>query len=195
MAKTKAKKKRKKWAISGANEVRRTSFDGMPIVDAVADFTLVVRTADVKAAEGNQRNAANCILAKACQAQVGASTVAIFRRTAYLDLPDAKGERRVVRFILDKGAAAIVSAFDRGRSVKGEVTVTLRAPTPSQTLDDARERTRRRTAAILRGEIVPGNNASGFHKKPTISRMDVRNGTGLVHNALKKAKESQAAGS
>jgi hypothetical protein len=194
MAKVKAKKRQ--WAIGGAGEVRRTTFGGIPIVDAVADFSLVVRTQDVNAAKGSEKDATNCVLAKACAQQVGASLVAFFRRTAYLELPDAKGNKRVVRYMLDNDAAAIVAAFDRGKSVRGEVMVTLKAPRPGQTLDKVRERSVRahaRRAAIVKGEILPSQNQGRFHMKPTIADMDVRSGIGLVHNIVKKDKTSSAA--
>ena len=123
MAKKKRFKRNKKLAIQGASEVRRTAFNGLPIVDAKADFTVLVRTRNVRAAKGHEKDAANCILAKACADQLGASLVAFFRTTAYLELPDSSGNRRVVRYKLDDDAAAIVAAFDRGEasSVRGEV--------------------------------------------------------------------------
>lgn len=189
-------KTKKQWAIGGAGEVRRTAFGGLPIVDAEADFSLIVRTQDVNAAKGSEKDATNCILAKACAQQVGASIVAFFRRTAYLELPDAEGNRRVVRYMLDGDAAAIIAAFDRGKSVRGEVMVTLKAPRKNETLDSVRERSARahaRRAAVLKGEILPSRNHGQFHKKPTITDMDVRNGTGLVHNIVKRNKPTSQA--
>ena len=191
-----ANTKRQKLAINGAADVRRETFNGLPIVDAKADFTLIVRTEAVKAAKGNEKDAANCILAKACAKQVGASIVAFFRRTAYLELPDAKGNRRVVRYILDTDAAAIVAAFDRGKNVKGEVMVTLKAPQPYQTLDSIRERgresKRRQREAVLRGEIdelvMQNRNQKRLFKKPHVTDIDVRSGTGLVQNSIKKSR-------
>lgn len=189
----KRRKRRRQLAIEGAHEVRRKTFDGLPIVDAKADFTLIIRTDDVKAAKGSEKDPTNCILAKACAQQVGASIVAFFRHAAYLDLPDAKGKRRVVRYLLDDDAAATVAAFDRRRSVKGEVTVTLKAPPPSQTLDALRKRNRthrkKKRQSVLKGEVIESNKSQArFSKKPNIRDMDVRNGTGLVHNVVKKSK-------
>jgi hypothetical protein len=176
--------------VHAASHVVRTTFDGLPIVDAKADFTLVVRTKDVSAAQGYEKDAANCILAKACASQVGASKVAFFRRTAYLDLPDNKGKRMVVRYKLDDDAAAIVAAFDRGKSVQGEVSVTLKAPKPSESLDRVAESSRRKRAnqrkAVLNGTIVRRGPTSGPPRMARISSLDVRNGTGLVHNTLKQ---------
>lgn len=185
-AKTKTPRKGRSLAFHGAAEVRRSTFDGMPIVDAEADFTLLVRTEDVDAAKGNERDASNCILAKACASQVGASRVAFFRSIAYLDLPNAKGERRLVRFVLDKDASAIVRAFDRGKSVKGEVSVTLRAPTSSTTLDAIMEKAKRdrqkKRQALLVGKLEGDGTKARFHKRPSMADMDVRVGSGLVHN-------------
>lgn len=184
--------KGKKNAMTNAQEVLRTTFDGIPIVDADADFSLIIRNTAVKSAKGNERDATNCILAKACAKQVGASTVAFLRTTAYLELPDARGKKRVVRYHLDKDAQAIVAAFDRGKTVKGEVMVTLKAPAPSQRLDHLRQkeqklRKKRREAAI-RGEIIaPNPKYARYSSKRSVKDMDVRNGTGLVRNVLKKA--------
>lgn len=186
---------KKRLAVTCASHVLSRTFSGLPIVDAKADFTLVVRTKDVQAAKGHEKDAANCVLAKACAQQVGASIVAFFRRTAYLELPDKNGKRRVVRYKLDDDAAAIVAAFDRGKTVQGEVMVTLKAPKTSQTLDKVLERSRRKRAAqrkaILNGTFTERGAIKGPIRKAQIVNLDVRNGTGLVHNTIKKnAKKS-----
>lgn len=187
--------KDKMMAPAGARVVRRETFDGLPIVDADADFSLIVRTRDLKAAKGNEKDAANCILAKACANQVGATTVAFFRSVAYLDLPDDNGNRRVVRYLLDESAAAIVSAFDKGETVKGEVMVTLKAPSESMTLDAIRERSRsrneRKRKSVVNGEIIePVVSQRRLHKSPSVKDMDVRSGTGLVQSVIRKAKKT-----
>lgn len=181
----------KQTAIAGANKVRRETFDGLPIVDAKDNFTLVVRTDDLKAAKGHQKDFSNCILAKACWRQVGANTVLFLRSVVYLELPNSKGEKQVVRYMLDRTASSIVRAFDRGRSVKGEVTVTLKAPKKSQQLDTVREKSRQRVKkkreAILMGQIIePNAKLRRFAKPARIKDMDVRNGTGLIRNIPKK---------
>ena len=179
-------------AINNARDVLRTTFDGLPIVDAEADFSLIVRNTAVKAAKGNQRDVSNCILAKACAKQVGASKVAFLRTIAYLELPDPKGNKRVVRYRLDKDAQAIVAAFDRGKNVKGEVMVTLRAPHPSQKLDallhKERNRVERKREAAIRGEIIEKDTRyARYSNHRSVKDIDVRNGTGLVHNVVKKS--------
>jgi hypothetical protein len=184
--------KSKKLAMNNAHEVLRTTFNGLPIVDADADFSLIIRNTEVKAAKGMEKDAANCILAKACAKQVGASVVAFLRETAYLELPDAKGNKRVVRYKLDADAAAIVAAFDRGKSVQGEVMVKLKAPTASRTLDYIRANSRRtkerRNQAAIRGEIIEKDMSHArYHNKRSVKDMDVRNGTGLIHNMIKRA--------
>lgn len=181
----------KRYGAECANAVLLRTFNGIPIVDAKADFTLMVRTSSVKAAEGQEKDAANCILAKACREQVGASIVAFFRRVAYLELPDSRGRKRVVRYKLDDDAAAIVAAFDRGKSVRGEVMVTLKAPRKSESLDAVRKKSRdlreRHRAAILNGIIIEKGSKSGpSPHKAKVLNLDVRNGQGLVHNSIKK---------
>jgi hypothetical protein len=185
MVKAKVKKRKgRSLAFHGAAEVRRTTFGGLPIVDADADFTLVVRDADVKAAQGSRLDFSNCVLAKACRRQVGASVVAFFRTIAYVDLPDHKGKRNVVRFYLDNDAAAIVKAFDRGKAVAGEVTVKLLAPRPSNRLEAVRqhnkERRERQSQALLKGEIYGNPAQARFARKPRVADMDIRNGSGKV---------------
>ena len=186
-----AETKRRQLAFAGAREVRRETFDGLPIIDAKADFTVVLRDSDIRAAKGNRKDAANCVLAKACARQVGASRVAFFRQVAYLDLPDAEGNRNVVRFFLDDDAAAIVRAFDRGRSVKGEVSVTLKAPTTSRRLDHlyqlGKERRERRRKALIKGELLDADmTRKRLHRQPRVADMDVRNGTGMFQIAVVK---------
>jgi hypothetical protein len=178
----------KKLAMTAVQQVLRKTFDGMPIVDANADFTLVVRTADIKGAK--RKDFSKCILARACARQVGATKVAFMRMFAYLELPDPKGKKRLVRFLLDKDAAAIVAAFDRGKSVRGEVTVTLRAPHPSQTLEAGRQnsklRAERQRQALLKGEVIEKNMSNArYASKAKFNRLFVRNGTGMVHNIVK----------
>lgn len=189
--KTKAKRKGRSLAFHKAAEVRRINFDGLPIVDAEADFLVQVRSSDIVAAKGNAKDPANCALAKACARQWGASTVAFFRRTAYIDLPDPNGKRSVHRFILSPEAAAVVSAFDRGKAVKGEVTVRLNAPTPSQKLDSIRKVSQgskaRRRQALLKGEIFGDLTKARFATNPRIADLDVRNGSGRVQNRVVKA--------
>ncbi len=181
--------KKRMIAIQAAALIRRKTFDGMPIVDAKKDFTLVVPNGSVKT--GTRKDPANCALANACREQVHASKVVFFRKTAYMDLPDPKGIRTVYRFLLGKDAVEFIKRFDRGETVKGNVTVTLKAPNPSRTLDANRKESRQRREkgrkALLRGELAgtTGNKAT-FAKKARISHIDVRNGTGLVHNVLKK---------
>lgn len=182
--------KPKKTSCVAASHVVRETFDGMPIVDAEADFTLMIVTDDIVAAAGHEKDATNCILAKACARQVGASRVAFFRRTAYLDLPNSRGERRLVRYKLDDDAAAIVAAFDRGKFVRGQVTVTLKAPLPSQRLDRVLQKSRRRREVVrkslLNGTILKTKkNPSLAAHKTNVMDIDVRNGTGLVHNVIK----------
>jgi hypothetical protein len=189
-------KTRKSSAMNAAQKVIRETFEGLPIEDAVADFSLLVKTSDITAAKGQEKDFSNCILAKACARQVNATKVAFMRQVAYLELPDAKGKKRLVRYMLDKDAAAIVAAFDRGKAVKGEVLVTLKAPTPSQTLDVLREKFRRNAAkhrqAIIQGKILDKDmDRVRYVAKPRVKRLDVRNGTGMVHNILKKTEKSR----
>lgn len=185
--------KKRAYGTEAASAVLRTTFSGLKIVDAEADFTLLVRTQDIDAAKGHEKDAANCVLAKACAKQVGASVVAFFRRIAYLELPDSKGNKVVKRYTLDDDAAAIIAAFDRGKAVKGEVMVTLKAPRRSLRLDRMLEKSRRsrvaKRKAVLSGVITErcAKKGPSAHKAQIIN-VDVRNGSGLVQNIIKKSK-------
>lgn len=167
--------------------IRRT-FEGLSIVDAVTDMALVVRKQDVAAARGSQKDASNCVIAKACRSKLGSSKVVIFRRVAYIELPDADGTRLVKRFFLSDEAAAIVRAFDRGKKVQGEVTVTLKAPNKSNTLDECRKRSIRRRRAIMSGEVEQFSTETTF-PRPRKADLDIRNGSGQVQNTLVKASK------
>lgn len=177
-------------AVTAAQKVIRETFDGIPIEDAKVNFSLIVRADDIKAAKGHEKDFFNCVLAKACARQVGSRKAAFMKSCAYVEMPDAKGRKRLVRYKLDKEAAAIVDAFDRGKEVRGEVMVTLKAPTASHTLDAVHRRytklKKAKRQAILRGQIVaPNKSKSRRPSKASVRRMDVRNGTGMVQHVLK----------
>lgn len=182
-----ATKKKPVLAVKGAENVRRETFDGLPIVDAEADMIVVVRNEDIKRARGNEKDAEKCALAKACARDFGSTKAAFFRTVAYIELPDENGNRRVVRFILGRAAAEIVRAFDRRKSIKGEVAVRLKAPSRGRKLDYVRDKqkanTKRKREAILKGKVIDVTpQAPRFAKKPNVSDIDVRNGSGLVQN-------------
>jgi hypothetical protein len=175
----------KRFGAEAASAVRRRTFDGKPIVDAEHNFSLIIRESAVRAARDKQKDAGHCVIAEACRDQVGEDiTVAIFRRVAYVELPNAKGKREVRRFILDPAAASIVAAFDRGRHVRTDVVVTLKAPRDGQRLDAVLARSRRNREnhriAVINGTISERGGSS--HR---VNVMDIRHGAGLVHNSVK----------
>jgi hypothetical protein len=182
-----ADKKKSKSTIEGVKEVIRTTFDGLPIKDGESKLLLTVHTEDVDKAAGNEQDAMNCILAKACQRQMHSATVAFFRTVAYIEHADAKGVRGVYRYLLSPEARSIIEAFDRGKNVKGEVCIELLPPMSSRSLDGARARSKANyRKALLKGHIKNVSNARQFAGSLT-TKLDIRNGTGLVKSILKPA--------
>lgn len=184
-----ANNKKSKSMIEGVKEVIRTTFDGLPIKDGDSKLLLTVHTEDVDTATGGQKDAMNCILAKACQRQMHSATVAFFRTVAYIEHADAQGQRGVYRYMLSPEARAIIEAFDRGKRVKGEVCIELLPPPPSHSLDGARARSKSNyRKALLTGHIKRDSNSRQFAGSLT-TKLDIRNGTGLVKSIYKPVVE------
>ncbi len=177
--------KKSKSTIEGVSEIIRTTFDGVPIKDGDSRLLLTVHTEDVDRAMGNEKDATNCILAKACQRQMHSAKVAFFRTVAYIEHADAKGERGVFRYCLSREARFIIEAFDRGKTIKGEVCIELLPPTPSVSLDGARARNKAaHRKALIEGHIKDvSRSRKSAHN--IVTKLDIRNGTGLVKSILR----------
>lgn len=184
------KKQRRVAAVGGAAEDVKREFDGLPVVDSVADLQIVVNEEEIAAAEGFEKDPENCVLAKACSRQLRSNKILFFRSVAYVEHPGTDGVRRVYRYLVGDAARKIIEAFDSGREVRGNVTVVLRAPVESLTLESlrkksqrtAKQRNERRKKARMIGTLVSDkSNGVGIYKKPKSKDISVRSGTGMVH--------------
>lgn len=180
-----AKKKRKRtMAVLGVSQAIKREFEGMEVVDAKTDLPVVVNTAEVLSAAGNEKDPENCILAKACRKQLRSSKVLFFRSVAYVQHPGPDGVSRVYRYKVKKAARAIIEAFDRRQAVEGNVLVRLESPRRSDSLDYLREKSKSERVGKKRGASIVGRAAMGGarpFKKGTAKDISVRSGTGMVH--------------
>lgn len=178
-------KKKNKQALVGVMQALKREFGGMQVVDANADLRLVVNSAEVMAAAGHEKDPENCVLAMACRRQLRSSNLLFFKSVAYVAHPDEDGVERVHRYKIGKAAGDIITCFDRGKEVKGNVTVTLRAPGPGDTLDYQRfvnrkwREDQRRSASIV-GKAT-GVGGSRPFKRGRKKDITVRDGSGMVH--------------
>lgn len=199
------KSERKSTTDKAAVAIRRLWGD-LPVVDAERDLRVIMGPDDVKSAV--PKDPMNCVFARACRRLYRSSKVLFLRSTAYVDLPQQDGTRRVERFELPRGMRDLIDDFDRGKGVIPEGGFLLLAPTPGRRMDrrrllQKRERDRRAAAGLSRAEDrrkerdreqERGRRAALLGTTEGIGRgkgkyrdellaIDgtVRNGTGLVH--------------
>src|SRR5687768_5588316 len=107
-------------------------FAGLPLIEATADICVVPSADDIK--NGKRKHPGHCALVKNAQRTLGATKVVFFRRTAYIDLPDANGVRHVHRFMLHPSTRKFIADFDSGKQVASNVGLRFLAPTEGHTL-------------------------------------------------------------
>lgn len=149
-------------------------FGGLPLVEAKSDLCIVLSDEDIK--KGKKKDPAQCAIAHFGRRVYHAKKVAFFRSTAYIDLPDENGVRRVVRFMLSKPAKDFIKAFDKNEAVKSGVGLVLKAPSQSETLDAKLER--RKKHMNYKHPRKPMTTIKKKIKKKPVA-IDVRNGSGV----------------
>lgn len=165
-------------------EVMDRFFRGLVVEEADSSILIVADSADASKAE--QGDPENCALAQACKRLFNSTAVLFFRRVAYIDVPNAKGERVVKRFVISQTTRDAIVHFDRtGEFPPGGFT--LVPPQPSQTLERQNEDQKRRHQAALRGERVAKPNGRSATRSDPLSLEGVRSGTGMVHFSPKPA--------
>lgn len=159
------------WNKSQDRLARRLIGD-YPIVDARVDFRSVVLPQDIKGAKGKDPN--HCALARSIGRQTGMDRgIAIFHTVAYAPF-DKKGDGKITieRLYLDAATKRAIEKFDRtGEFSPGEYV--FRAVPKSQRFSETRHR----------NKTVRKNQKSGWHRKPRVSMLGVRNGTGKNRGA------------
>lgn len=192
-----AKRKRKQMmAVLGVAQAVKREFEGIPVVDAEADLSVVLNTAEIEAAKGNEKDPENCVLAKACRQQLRSTKVLFFRSVAYVHHPGEDGVFRVYRYKVRNATRAIIEAFDRKQKVAGNVLVKLEAPRRSDSLEYLRSkgkkhRSERKQRAALVGKATCGG-ARPF-KRTTAKDISVRSGTGMVHFPIVRGRAASKA--
>lgn len=130
-----------------------------------------------------RQDPANCFFAKACQRLFDSTAVVFFRTVAYVDLPNNRGKRRLVRFALPAETRASIVRFD----TTGEIApggYELLPPMPTQTL----ERKAASARNFARKAVISGVRKA--RRQPKIVAAtgsgEIRNGIGMVHFTKKE---------
>lgn len=130
-----------------------------PIVEADADILIYVTGEDARDAVPGDPN--NCIFAKACKRSYGSRGVLFFPTVAYIDMPNEKGERVILRACVKEATRRAIEDLDIGGFRKSG-TFRLYAMPKAQTLKRTRELKRKRAKALKAGKrkIDPTRSAA-----------------------------------
>lgn len=150
-------------------------FGDLPVVDAKAPLRIFPNKRDISKAK--PKNPAHCVFAESCRRMYGATKIMFLRTTAFIDLPDRNGKRKVNRFVLQKDVRQQIAKFDRTRKADPG-GYELSPPSPGMTLDAKLSYTRRRMAKIRKGlhKVVPRGNSR--NTRPLTGTLQVRDGRG-----------------
>lgn len=125
--------------VSVSSQKLRHIFGALPIREATAPLTIVLKDEDFDKAIPHDR--ANCVFSCCCRRAFTCSAVAFYRTVAYVDLPDAKGNRAVYRFMTSPDMLEVIHKFDsNGKRFGIGRQYVLLPPTPSQTVAGSRQR-------------------------------------------------------
>lgn len=165
-------------------------FSGMEVIESPADLRVFASVTDKNnATRGDEKR---CVLAQACRRLYGSSAVLIFKRVAYIDLPDENGIRRVNRFTVSEKTRKQIIAYDEtGDFPPGGFTFSK--PSPARTLEDFRAKLAQRKRRIKSGEHKVDPKRSAIMKgvvrevKRAALITGVRDGSGMVHFVKQQA--------
>jgi hypothetical protein len=166
--------------------VSQRYFEGLPVIDAKEPLRVFVNESDIKKAR--PQNPKQCVYAQACKRLFGARTVVFLRTTAYVDLPNEKGNRFVNRFTLHRTTGEAIQHFDKtGEAHPGGFL--LSPPRPSRTLDGQRDISRKRRKEKPEEEKARVRRYMAKRKEALLKGEnvitgilnDVRYGKGMVH--------------
>lgn len=157
-------------------------YKGMPVKDAKANLTVVVLAQDVS--KGTRKDPSCCAFAQACKRLFNGDAI-FYKKIAYVELPDADGERYVHRFSLPLSATKLIMEYDRTGKFPAGVGINLLSPRKEGTLDALRRyhhTYHKERNAIKRYKNKNGIKARKYTAKtPRLFDTSVRNGTGSMH--------------
>lgn len=163
-------------------ETIRRYFGDLPIVDAPADRKIILLPSDFN--PEYRRNDMSCGIARGLERN-GCTHTMILHTRGYADFPDEDGNLRVERFLIEDAVKEVLEKFDAtGEVPAGRLTIRLKAPRPSQTLEAQRRRGReysaKRRKAKMKGEII-GSRTKATERggEPRVIGQ-VRDGRGMV---------------
>ena len=171
--------------IGGGQAVVQRYLGKLPMVDAKSDIRLYVEECDCVIAD--RKSPSTCVLAQSARRLLGCDRVLVWRRRAYLDLPQENGTRAIERFSLSKAATDMLSNFDKGDKPTFGQLIVLKAPCKSQTLDDRLAKNRRRKSenpekyAEQRRTSLKKRKAAGINNVTA----EVRSGSGGIQATIK----------
>lgn len=150
-------------------------FHGLPVVDATEPLRIVVNKTDLRKAKPLDPN--NCVFAQACRRLFESHAVLILRRTAYVELPDSKGKRKVNRFIISDDVRDRIVRFDKtGKANEGGFI--FNAPAESQRMDAKQSYGSKYRKAISSGKHRISHTKP--NKKHARAMLGVRDGRGKL---------------
>jgi hypothetical protein len=133
---------------SGGNprqtELLKRVFRGMEFRDATADMIIHVKSEDIVGAVPNDLE--HCVFARTCARMFDSTLMVFMARTAYVDIEDEDGVRRVFRFHLGERMYRAVKKLDE-KGLPDSGTYVLKAPSPANRLDTVRAAGKEKRAA------------------------------------------------
>lgn len=170
-------------------------FNGLPLVDAEHELSILVRAEDIrKAYENNKGRPANdpmrfstCGIAEGCKTLLGSKHVAIQRSTAYIEHAGDDGVVRAYRYLFTQSAEDFVRKFDNEALPVNDTMVRLRPPSPGKTLEHQNKRDKELREKKAKGTYKPNPKRSKAqrksHTKPQ-AILDVRHGGGHIQQTV-----------
>lgn len=165
-------------------EVLGRFFEGLPVKDAQKPLLIVADKRDARGAVPGDPH--QCVIARACGRLFNSSALVILRWAAYVDLPNEKGERELLRFHVPPPTRRAIVEFDK-TGVFPPGGFELRPFCKSLKLDASRQRDKRRRTAILKGAHKPRASRRQPEHEDILTLEGVRSGTGMVHFTKKAA--------
>jgi hypothetical protein len=110
-------------------------FPGLPVVEAKHALRIQPSASDLS--NSVRHDAQRCVFSQCARRMWGSHRVVFFGSTAYLDLLDSYGRRRVERFLISADGRRLIRDFDAGKKIKLRGFV-LRPPSKTTMLKSKR---------------------------------------------------------
>lgn len=162
-------------------------WDDAKVIEATQPLRVFLLKEDVEGAE--RGNPTNCAFARAIKRSCGSVRAVFLKRTAYIELLQKDGKKRVERYFMPPDMRSMIELFDK----TGECPVAGFVLVPHSKTERLEAR-RLRHLRCHRNALIKGTTRRGTKKKPIDIRIEgvrqvggVRNGSGLVHFPQERA--------